>query len=100
MCVRLAESVVPVHDLVVFVDLLFDVGQFVLQVLTPLPLLKERRILTTRKREQLTFVRSLTVSISLFHHLPLTHSHTQVPYHVLPFHKVINGGTESHQIRA
>ena len=38
----LAVSVVPLHDFVVLLDLLFDVRQFALQVLAALLLLQER----------------------------------------------------------
>lgn len=48
----LAESIVPVHDLVVFADLVFYVGQFALQVLATLPILQECGVLTTGTGEQ------------------------------------------------
>ena len=43
--VSLAVSVVPLHDFIVLLDLLFDVRQFALQVLAALLLLQERRVL-------------------------------------------------------
>lgn len=52
----LAVAIVPLHDLVVLVDLLFNVGQFVLQVFTALPLLLERRILTAREKSSFRFL--------------------------------------------
>lgn len=45
----LAVSVVPLHDFIVVLDLLFDVRQFALQVLAALLLLQERRILGNTK---------------------------------------------------
>lgn len=43
------EAVVPLHDLVIFLDLLLDMGEFALQILTTLFLLQERRILPEGK---------------------------------------------------
>lgn len=45
---RLGESVVPLHDLIVLLDLLLDVRQFALQVLAALLLLEESGVLGNR----------------------------------------------------
>ena len=52
MSLALAESIIPVHDFVVFADLVFYVGQFALQVLATLPILRECGVLTTGTGEQ------------------------------------------------
>lgn len=46
---RLIIAVVPLHDFIILLDLLFNVGQFALQVLAALLLLEERRVLKVRR---------------------------------------------------
>lgn len=46
MCVvRLIITVVPLHDFIILLDLLFNMGKFALQVFTALLLLEESRVL-------------------------------------------------------
>lgn len=45
LTVSLTKTVVPLHDFVIFLDLLFDVRQFALEVLAALLLLKESWVL-------------------------------------------------------
>ena len=43
--VRLIITVVPLHDFIILLDLLFNMGKFALQVFTALLLLEESRVL-------------------------------------------------------
>lgn len=52
----LAVAVVPLHDFVIFLDLLFDVRQFVLQVVTSLFLLQKCWILEESYRNTGTII--------------------------------------------
>lgn len=47
--VCLIVSVIPLHDFIVLLDLLFNVRKFALQVLAALLLLEERRVLEERR---------------------------------------------------